>query len=81
MAGGEDNYGIRPADRQSRRIGKFLVGTKVKALTDEVRTVAGRFVVKNRMGSIGRETLFGFIHISVKEYLRFGSKEKCRKKI
>jgi hypothetical protein len=33
-------------DKRSKRVGKFVAGTKVAALTGEVRTVAGRFVVK-----------------------------------
>jgi len=33
-------------DTSSKRVGRFLAGTRVVALTGEVRTVAGRFVVK-----------------------------------
>jgi hypothetical protein len=35
----------RPS-KSSKRVGKFVAGTKVVALTGEVRTIAGRFVVK-----------------------------------
>lgn len=33
-------------DRRSKQVGKFLAGTQVMALTGQVRTVAGRFVVQ-----------------------------------
>lgn len=41
---------VRP-DKRSKQAGRFMAGTKVVALTGEVRTVAGRFVVRRSHGN------------------------------